>query len=94
MHTPLKIKYPKLTLLALTFLAAYLLFKERDILGLSSLPAQTGYIGIFLAGMFFAYGFTAAPATAVFLILAKGHNLVVSGLLGGLGAMTADLIIF
>ncbi|MDP3765383.1 MAG: hypothetical protein Q8R04_02625, partial [Nanoarchaeota archaeon] len=53
-----------------------------------------GYFGTFLAGMLFTYGFTAAPATAILLILAKEQNIILAGLIGGFGALIGDLIIF
>jgi hypothetical protein len=89
-----KIRYPKLTLLAFTFVIAYFMFQEKDFLHLTGLTTSTGHLGIFIAGVFFAYGFTAAPAMAVMLILAKGQNILFAGLLGGFGAMVGDLIIF
>ena len=53
-----------------------------------------GYFGTFLAGILFAYGFTAAPATTILLILAKEQNIFLAGFIGGFGALIGDLIIF
>ena len=89
-----RIKYPKFLLLLLTFVVAYLLFKKRDFLPFHSFILSTGYFGAFVAGMGFAYGFTAAPATAVLLIMAKEQNILLAGFIAGLGALVADLIIF
>lgn len=85
-----KLRYPRLVLLLLTFVAAYVLFAERDLLSLSSL----GYPGTFFAGIFYAYGFTAAPATAVLLSLSASQDLVPAALIGGAGALMGDLAIF
>lgn len=87
-------KYPKFLLLFLTFLIAYLLFYGRTYEPLHDFIISAGYLGTFLAGAFFVYGFTAAPATSVFLILSKEQNFLLAGLIGGLGALIADLIIF
>lgn len=87
-------KYPKFLLLFLTFLIAYLLFYGRAYEPLHDFIISAGYLGTFLAGIFFAYGFTAAPATAIFLILSKEQNFLLAGLIGGLGALIADLVIF
>ena len=65
------IKYPKFLLLFMTFLIAYLLFYERTYQPLHDAVISLGYFGTFLTGALFAYGFTAAPATAILLILAK-----------------------
>lgn len=87
-------KYPKFLLLFITFLIAYLLFYERTYIPFHDFIISLGYIGTFLAGALFAYGFTAAPATAILLILAKEQNILIAGFIGGLGALVGDLIIF
>ncbi len=89
-----KVKYPRLLLLSSAFLLAYLMFQGRDTLPFHDFLAATGYVGIFIAGVFFTYGFTAAPATAMLLILAKDYNIFMAALIGGLGALTGDLLIF
>ena len=88
------IKYPKFLLLFLTFIIAYLLFYERTYQPFHDFVISLGYGGIFIAGALFAYGFTAAPATAIFLILAKEQNILLAGFIGGFGALIGDLIIF
>ncbi len=89
-----KIKYPKFLLLVLTFVAAYILFSGRSFLPFHNFLLSLGYFGTFLAGIFFVYGFTAAPATAILLILAKSQDIVLAGLIAGVGALLGDLIIF
>ena len=90
----LSIKYPKLLLLFITFLIAYLLFYGRTYLAFYDFIIFMGYAGTFIAGIFFAYGFTAAPATAILLILTKEQNILLAGFIGGFGALIGDLIIF
>ncbi len=89
-----KIRYPKFLLLILTFVAAYLLLSGRGLLPFHNFLFSLGYLGTFLAGTFFVYGFTAAPATAILLILAKSQNIILAGLIAGFGALLGDLIIF
>jgi uncharacterized membrane protein YdjX (TVP38/TMEM64 family) len=89
-----KLKYPKFLLLIITFVLAYLLFKEADLTGLNKILLSLGYFGTFLAGLFFVYGFTAAFGTAILLIIAPDQNILLAGLIAGLGALTGDLIIF
>ncbi len=89
-----RFKYPKFLLLLLTFVAAYFIFEERNFLPFHNLLLSLGYFGTFLTGIFFVYGFTAAPATAILLILGKDQNILISGLIAGLGALVGDLIIF
>lgn len=87
-------KYPKFLLLFITFLIAYLLFYERNYQPFQDFISGLGYSGTFVAGILFTYGFTAAPATAIFLILAQHQNIYLASLIGGLGALIGDLFIF
>ena len=87
-------KYPKFLLLLITFLVAYLLFYGRNFPSLNNFIISSGYFGAFLAGIMYSYGFTAAPATSIFLILAKHQNIYAAALIGGLGALLSDLVIF
>jgi len=90
-----KIKYPKLLLLILTIIIAVVVFYE----GMNYDPfhdflISLGYFGTFLGGVFYAYSFTAAPATAVLLVLATEQNLILAVLIGGFGAVLSDFLIF
>lgn len=87
-------KYPKFLLLFITVLIAYLLFYSKEYGPFRDFIVSLGYSGTFVAGLMFAYGFTAAPATAIFLILAQSQNIYIASLIGGLGALVGDLFIF
>src|SRR3989338_3554567 len=94
MKKELKIKYPKLLLVLFTFVIAYLLFYERTYPPYHDFLISLGYFGTFFAGMMYSYGFTAAPATAIFLLLGAHQNIFLAGVIGGLGALIGDLFIF
>lgn len=89
-----KIKYPKLLLVVLTFVLAYLLLKGKEFLVFRGFLESLGFIGTFFAGILFVYGFTAAFGTAALIILAKNQGIVFAGLVAGFGAMVGDLLIF
>lgn len=89
-----RIKYPKFLLLIFTFVAAYFIFKLGNVDIFRERVLSFGYLGTFITGIFFAYGFTAAPATAVLLILAKQQSIILAGFIAGLGALVGDLLIF
>lgn len=89
-----RIKYPKFLALVLSFVAAYFLFQYLNIFGLNKTFASMGYLGVLITGIFFSYGFTAAPATALFLILADSQNFFTSVLIGASGACLGDFCIF
>ena len=90
----LKIEYPKLLLLLLTFIMAYIIFSGRTYPPFHNFLLTFGYLGTFLTGVLFVYGFTAAPATAILLILAKEQNIFIAAFAAGFGALLGDLIIF
>ncbi|MEK6892248.1 MAG: hypothetical protein AABX25_03625 [Nanoarchaeota archaeon] len=87
-------KYPKFLLLFITIIIAYIMFYGKTYPPLQNFLSSAGYLGTFISGIFFVYGFTAAPATVILLVLAKEQNIWVAGLIGGLGALIGDLIIF
>ena len=88
-----KFKYPKLALLLVCIVATYFIFKNPIIadfiLGLGKLR----YLGLFIAGMLFAFGFSAPFAVGFFLTL-NPSNIWLAGIIAGLGAVLADLLIF
>ena len=90
----LKLKYPKFLLLLLTVIVAYFIFRGRSFVPFHETLLSLGYLGTFLAGIFFDYGFTAAPATAILLILGKEQNIFLAALIAGAGALIGDLCIF
>ena len=98
-----KIRYPKFLLLIATIIIAYFIFQNHENLmilrysiplGPIELLLSMGYVDAFLTGALFAYGFTAAPATAILLILAQKQNIFLTGLVAGAGAVVGDIIIF
>jgi hypothetical protein len=88
-----KISYPKITGLAIAIILAYLLFRNPDVSGFVSHLGYLSYFGSFLAGMLFSFGFTAPFAVGYFM---TADHLVIwlMGLIGGMGAMVSDLLIF
>ena len=89
-----RIHYPRLTLLVVIFIAFYFLLYGRYHLEMHELLLSLGYLGIFFAGMLYAYAFTAGPAALILFSLAKDENLLVASLIGGIGALIGDLVIF
>jgi len=88
-------RYPKLLLLIFTYILAIFLFYEgeKNALIHNFLISLNG-LGIFIGGFFYAYSFTAAPATAALLVLAEQQSLLLAALIGGIGALISDVLIF
>lgn len=86
--------YPKFVLLVFTFVLAVYLFKELKALPFHDILISYSFIGAFIAGICFSSGLTAAPATAILLLLAKDQNLWYIGAVSVLGTFAGDLVIF
>ena len=85
--------YPKLTALIICIIFAYYLFSNPIVKTYVSHLGSYGYFGVFIAGMLFAFGFT-APFSVGFFISLNPSNIWIAGIIGGLGALVSDLIIF
>jgi len=86
--------YPKFLLLSATIGIAYVLFQNQEMFGMAPILEKLHLFGIFIIGMAYAYGFTAAPATALLILLANNHNIILMGLIAGFGAYVSDILIF
>jgi hypothetical protein len=89
-----KFKYKKFAILLTTYILALIIFRGPIAEVVKSGVLQLNYFGAFVAGIMFAYSFTAGFATAIFLVLGGENNFWLTGLIGGLGALTGDFIIF
>lgn len=85
--------YPKITGLILAIIAAYFIFSNPQVASYVSSLNSWGYLGVFIAGIFFTLGFT-SPLSAGFFITLNPENIWLAGILGGIGAMLGDLLIF
>ncbi|MBI2106564.1 hypothetical protein HYT57_01135 [Candidatus Woesearchaeota archaeon] len=86
--------YPKLAILIATYILAYIIFSDNLNTQFHNFLIPLGYIGIFIAGILYTFGFTSAIATAILLILAGDQNIFLAAIIGGIGAMIGDLTIF
>jgi len=89
----LKDKYPRLFLLCFSIVLAYVLFQNDYVASLILGLQNLSYIGIFVAGILFSFGFTAAFAVG-FFIFVQPENVLLAVLIGGVGSTVADLFIF
>lgn len=87
-------KYPKLFCLFLSILIAYFLFSNPVVnYWVSSLEEANIYLGSLAAGILLTFGFS-APFSIGFFVSMASKNIFILALLGGVGAMIGDLIIF
>lgn len=89
-----KWKYPYLTAVLISILIAIILAQNESfknwLLNLGSFE----YIGALFAGMLFVSSFTAAISIAVIAIMTQNLHPMALGLIGGVGAVMGDYLIF
>jgi hypothetical protein len=86
-------RYPKIALFIIAIIGAYFMFGNNYVQNYVSHLGNFGYVGIFIAGLFFSFGFTTPFSTGFFLTVNPG-NIYLAAMLGGIGALIADLLIF
>src|SRR3989344_3838488 len=89
-HWKLKNTFLLIVSIGVLFYFADSSFAKNIIHGIGSL----GFLGVFIAGMFFVSTFTVAPASIVLFYLAKELNIFGVVIFAGFGAMLGDYIIF
>lgn len=85
--------YPKLTLYIVAIFVAYFVFQIPAVSMFVSSFAGSTYLPIFFAGLLYSAGFTTPIATGFFLNI-DPLNIYHAALIGGIGALIADLGIF
>ena len=83
-----------LALVILSIFVAIILAKTGALQDLITSTQEMRFIGSFIAGIFFVSVFTAAPATVALGEIAQSNSVITVAILGGLGALIGDLIIF
>jgi hypothetical protein len=89
-----KIKYPKLSLFIVSVILVYFFFSGLAYKPLHDALVFMGYFETFLAGLLYPYALTSAAGTGILLILAKEQNLLLAGVIAGIGALISDIILF
>jgi uncharacterized membrane protein YdjX (TVP38/TMEM64 family) len=86
--------YPKLLILCLCTVAAYVLYANDGLRWLDYIPKSADYIAVFIGGLMFSFGFTSPFGIGVFLEVGHRIHPLFGGLIGGVGALLSDLVIF
>lgn len=86
-------KYPKTLILILCVALAYKLFSNPSVSEFVSHLGSLGYLGSFIAGLFFTFGFS-TPFSVGYFLQFNPNNILLNAAVGGLGAVLSDLFIF
>jgi hypothetical protein len=89
-----RVRYPKMLLLAITAFLAYGLFQMQSVQEYFHGLNEFGYASAFGGGMLFAVGFGAPFGVAILGTIADDVNILIAAAVGGLGALLSDYIIF
>lgn len=80
--------------LALSVFVAIILAETGTLESFITSTQEMRFIGSFVAGILFVSVFTAAPATVALGEIAQSNSAITVAIIGGLGALAGDLIIF
>ena len=81
-------------ILLLGVLVAVVLVRTEVVIGVLTSTKGLEMLGSFVAGMFFTSIFTTAPAIVTLGEIARANSVILTAILGGMGAVVGDLIIF
>jgi hypothetical protein len=90
-----KFKYPKIAFLIIAIAFSYLIFRNPHVSDfVSNLKlGSLSYLGVFIAGILFSFGFT-APFAAGFFITLNPSNILLAGLVGAIGSSFGNVLMF
>jgi len=83
-----------LAIIIFSVIIAIIFVKTGIIKSILTSTQEMKIFGSFIAGIFFVSIFTAIPATVVFGEIAQTNSIFLVAIIGGLGALIGDLIIF
>lgn len=81
-------------IVVLSILVAFILVRTDALVNVLTATKELEFIGSFIAGLFFTSIFTTAPAIVTLGEIAQESTILGTALLGALGAVVGDLIIF
>ena len=88
------LKYPNLAIFFSVLLVTFLWWQSGDLQNLIGNIGSFGYLGALMAGVFYVSTFTVIPAAVILTILSEQLGVFPVVLLGGIGAMIGDYLIF
>lgn len=88
------LKYPKLLLLTAMIFVAYFMFQDESVQSFFHAMGDLGYASAYFGGVLFAFGFGAPFGVAMLLTIANDLNIYLAAVIGGLGALTSDYLLF
>jgi len=89
-----KFKYPKIAILIVIIVLSYIFFSDEAIKSIIyNFSNSLGYLGAFIGGVLLAFGFT-TPISIGLLLTLNIKNILIASVIGSIGSMIANYIIF
>ncbi len=88
-----RFRYPKLTALVVFSVLSYFIFSNQFIQNWINSLNELSYLGFFVAGFLFSFGFS-TPFSIGFFLTANPSNIFVASVIGGIGAVLSDILLF
>ncbi len=88
-----KFRYPKIELLILSIVIAYIVFSQSPLPDWIQSLDKFEYVGMFIAGMFYSFGFSGPFAVGYFTSVTN-LNIFYASIIGGIGSLLSDMFIF
>lgn len=92
-HKP-KHRFLQIAVILVSIVIAILILRSDFVENTVSNLGNAGLIGIFVAGIFYAYSFTLAPALATLMLFTNSFNPLFISLFGALGATLGNYLLF
>ncbi len=90
----MKHKFLQIAVILVSIIIAIFILKSDFIENTISSLGDFGFLGIFVAGIFYAYSFTVAPALATLVLFTDSFNPLIISLFGALGATAGNYLLF
>lgn len=87
-------RFPNITLLVISLLITMYILQSGRLDDIVRSFGDLGYLGVFIAGLFFVSTFTVAPAAAILFTFAQELPVILVALFGAAGAMLGDYLAF
>jgi len=88
-----KFRYPKIAILLVCTALSYIIFSNNHVENFILSLGSFSYLGIFIAGIFFSFGFS-TPFAIGFFVNSNPTSILLAAVIGGFGALISDLLIF
>lgn len=87
------LKYPKFLIFISAIFFSYSLFTLPEVVNFISQLSNLDYVGDFIAGIFFTFGFT-TPLSIGYFIVSNPSSIILSSVIAGLGSVAGNFFIF